>query len=81
MNITGESENIPSWLADWPHCCNFQGGTCDGLRWPAMLLKASESQQNGTFHRIVWPSLRSQIKGAPREGLRSAMVSAVFLKL
>ena len=22
-----------------------------------MLLKASESQQNGTFHRIVWPGL------------------------
>ena len=32
MNITGERENIPSWVADWPHCCDFEGDTCDGLR-------------------------------------------------
>ena len=30
---------------------------CDGLRWSAMLLDASKSQQNGLFHRIVWQGL------------------------
>ena len=27
-----------------------------------MLLKASESQQNDTFHRIVWPGLMSSAR-------------------
>ena len=30
--IAGEQENIPSWMADWPHCCDFERDTCDGLR-------------------------------------------------
>ena len=30
---------------------------CDGLRWAAMLLNPSKSQQNGPFHRTVWPGL------------------------
>ena len=30
---------------------------CDGLRWAAMLLEPSKPQQNGLFHRIVWPGL------------------------
>ena len=57
MSIAGESENIPSWVADWPHCCDFVGDTCDGLRGDAMVLDASKSQQNAPFHRIVWPGL------------------------
>ena len=23
MNIAGENRNLPSWLASWPHCCDF----------------------------------------------------------
>ena len=57
MGIPGESENIPSWVADWPHCCAFGGDTCDGLRWSAMVLEASKSQQNAPLYRIVWPGL------------------------
>ena len=50
-------KNIPSWVADWPHCCDFEGDTWDGVQWCAMLLEASESQENAPFHRIVWPGL------------------------
>ena len=57
MSIAGESEKIPSWVADWPHCCDFGGDTCDGLRGDAMVVDASKSQQNAPFHRIVWPGL------------------------
>ena len=32
MGIAGEYRNIPLWVADWPHCCDFEGDTCDGLR-------------------------------------------------
>ena len=59
MSIAGEYENIPSWVADWPHCCVFGADTCDGLRWCAMVLKALKSQQNAPFHRIVWPGLKA----------------------
>ena len=55
MRIAGENEKIPSWEDNWPHCCDFGGDTCDGLRWAAMVLDASKSQQNAPFHRIVWP--------------------------
>ena len=41
MSIAGESENIPPWVANWPHCCNFGGDTCNGLRYSAMVLEAS----------------------------------------
>ena len=57
MKIAGGNKNSLSQLADWPHCCYIKGETCDGLRWAAMLLESSKSQQNGLFHRIVWPSL------------------------
>ena len=57
MSIEGESENIPSWVANWPHCCDFGGDTCDGLRYAAMVLEASRSQQNAPFNRIMWPGL------------------------
>ena len=57
MRIAGENENIPSWVENWPHCCDFGGETCDGLRWAAMVLDASKSQQNAPFHRIVWLGL------------------------
>ena len=40
MKIAGEEENIPSWVADWPHCCDFRGDTGNDLRWSAMLLEA-----------------------------------------
>ena len=59
MRIAGEYENIPSWVADWPHCCDFVADTCDRLRWSAMVPKALTSQQNASFHRIVWPGLMS----------------------
>ena len=59
MSIAGEYKNIPSWVADWPHCCVFEADTYDGLRWSAMVLKALKSQQNAPFHRIVWPGLYS----------------------
>ena len=29
MSIAGEHANFPSWVADWPHCCDFEGDTCD----------------------------------------------------
>ena len=46
------------WLGlNWPHCCDFGGDTCDGLRWSAMVLEASKPQQNAPFHHIVWPGL------------------------
>ena len=57
MSIAGEYENIPSWVAYWPHCCVFGTDTCDRLRWSAMVLKALKSQQTAPFHRIVWPGL------------------------
>ena len=57
MRIAGEYENIPSWVADWPHCYDFEADTCDRLRWSAMVPKALKSQQNASFHRIVWPGL------------------------
>ena len=57
MSIAGESENIPSWVANWPHCCDFGGDTCDGLRGAPMVLDASKSQQNAPFHCILWPGL------------------------
>ena len=56
MNIAGKQENVP-WVDDWPHCCDFERNTCDGMRWAAMRLKATESQQNALFHRIMWPGL------------------------
>ena len=68
MSIAGESENIPSWVADWPHCCNFGGDTCDGLQGDAMDLDASKLQQNAPFHHIVWPGLI----GSPRYSQRDA---------
>ena len=40
MEIAGEIGNLPSKVADWPHCCDFRGDTCDDLRWFAMLLEA-----------------------------------------
>ena len=46
MNIAGDYENTPLWVADWPHCCDFKGGSCDGLRCAAMPLDPSKSQQN-----------------------------------
>ena len=33
MNIAGEYENIPSWVADWPHCYDFGGDICNDLRF------------------------------------------------
>ena len=33
------------------------GDTCDGMRWSAVVQKASKSQKNGPFLRIVWPGL------------------------
>ena len=35
---------------------------CDGLQWAAILLEPSKSQQNGLFHRIVWPGLMREIR-------------------
>ena len=57
MKIAGGNTNSLSHLADWPHCCDFGGDTCDGLRWSAMVLEATKSQENTPFHRIVWPGL------------------------
>ena len=36
MDIAGEYENIASYGAEWPHCCDFTGDTYDDLRWYAM---------------------------------------------
>ena len=49
MNIAGEYENIASYVADWPHCCDFRGDTCDDLRWSAMLLKAKNRRKMSHF--------------------------------
>ena len=54
MEIVGEYENLPSWVADWPHCCNFRGDSWGDLRWSAMVLKASKLQQIALFHHILW---------------------------
>ena len=59
MHIAGENENVPSWVAHWPHWCDFGRYSCDVLRWAAMVLNASKSQENTHFHCIVWPGLIS----------------------
>ena len=41
--IAGEYGNIPSWVAGWPHCCDFWGVTFDGLQWSATFCDASGS--------------------------------------
>ena len=33
---------------------------CNGLQWSAMLLEASNSQENAQVHRIVWQGLDIQ---------------------
>ena len=62
MSIAGEYETFPSWVAGWPHCCDFGADTCDMLRWSAMVRKALKSQQNAPFYRIVWPGLYGAFK-------------------
>ena len=57
MHIAGENGNVPSWVADWPHYCEFIGHSCDGLRCAAILLEPSKSQENSPLHRIVWQGL------------------------
>ena len=57
MHIVGENGNAPLWVADWPHCCECIGHSCDGLRYAVMLLEPSISQENSPFRRIVWPGL------------------------
>ena len=49
MTIAGDNENIPSWVAHWPHCCDFRGDTCDDLRWSAMLLEAQNRRKMAHF--------------------------------
>ena len=49
MEITGEYGNIPSWVADWPHDCDFEGDTCDDLRWPGMFLEAKNRRKMAHF--------------------------------
>ena len=56
--------NVQSWVADWPHCCDFGGYTCDVLQWATMVLNASKLQKNTHFHRIVWLGLM----GGSRQG-------------
>ena len=63
MKITREDRNSLSWVADWPHCCDIGGDTCDGLRWLAMLPEASKSQQNDLFYNILWTGLYIKIEG------------------
>ena len=49
MEIAGEYRNIPLWVADWPHCCDFKEDTCDDLRWSAMLLEAQNRREMAQF--------------------------------
>ena len=60
MNIAGEYENIPSQVADWPHCCDVRGDTCDGLHGSRSL----KSQVIALFYRSVWPGLKLLHRGA-----------------
>ena len=57
MHIAGENGNVPSRVADWPHCCDFGGGSYDVLPWAAVVLKASKLQESVLIHRIVRPGL------------------------
>ena len=49
MESAGEYGNIPSWVADGPHCCDFEGDTCDDLRWSVMLLDAQNRSEMAYF--------------------------------
>ena len=69
MHIAGENGNVPSCVADWPHCCEFIGHSCDGLRCTAVLLEPSKSQENSPFHRIVWPGLKARPHDAMKWGI------------
>ena len=56
MSIAGEYENIPSWGADWPHCCDFGADTpmgcvvCDGSKSFNIAAKCPISS-----HRVAGP--------------------------
>ena len=49
VNIAGDNENIPLWVADWPHWCDFRGDTCGDLWWSAMLLEAKDCSKLSYF--------------------------------
>ena len=67
MYIAGEFENTPSWVADWPHCCDFLGDTCDDLRWCAMLLEPQNYRKTAHFiAKGFHPSKREGGGGAKR---------------
>ena len=42
MEIAGENGNLPSCVADWPHCCDFLG-------WSAMLLEPQNRRKTAHF--------------------------------
>ena len=63
MNIAGEQENIPSWVADWPHCCHFERDTCDGLRQSAMLLEAQNRKKMTHFIALCGRALSLVVAG------------------
>ena len=49
MAIAGEYGNIPSWITDWTHCCDFEGDTCDDLRWSSVLLETQNRRKMAHF--------------------------------
>ena len=49
MEIAAEYGYIPPLVADWPHCCDFEGDTCDDLRWSVMPLKAQNRREMAHF--------------------------------
>ena len=49
MKIAGDNGNLPSWVADWPHCCDFLGDRCDDLRWSAMPLEPKNRRKTAHF--------------------------------
>ena len=74
MIIAGAHENIPSGVADWPHCCDFKGDTCDNLPWFAMLLEAQNRRKMPHFIAACGWALRRLNLKPEIDGLSPARV-------
>ena len=45
MEIAVEYGNIPSWVVDWPHCCDIEGDSCEDVRRSGMLLETQNRRK------------------------------------
>ena len=53
MSIAEEHENFPSQVAYWPHCCDFEGDTRDGLGASRRVKIAAKGPISS--HRVAGP--------------------------